>query len=466
MLNPDRYFDADPTIRGLARRLYRKVERLPLVCPHGHVDPRMLADNTPFPDPTELIIIPDHYIFRMFYSQGIALETLGVPTKDGTPVESDHRKIWQIFGDNFRLFRGTPTGCWVKHEFADVFGINEPLNSKSAMRIYDQIAEKLSQPEFLPRALYERFNIEVLVTTDGASDRLEYHSKIRESGWKGRVVPTFRPDKAVNILQSGWREEIRQLGQATGREIATFGEYLKALEERRRFFLCMGATATDQGVLEPYTNELPRSEVETIFTRALRGQATEDDARLFTGHMLMEMARMSVEDGLVMQVHAGSYRNHNDAIFEKFGLDKGCDIPVTCEFTRNLRPLLNKYGNEPNFTLVLFTLDESTYSRELAPLAGHYPAVKLGPAWWFHDSREGMTRFRKRVTETAGIYNTVGFNDDTRAFPSIPARHDLSRRVDCNFLATLTAEHVIEIDEAEEMAVDLAYNLVKAAYKL
>jgi glucuronate isomerase len=280
------------------------------------------------------------------------------------------------------------------------------------------------------------------------------------------VLPTFRPDKAVNILQAGWKDEIALLGQVTGREIVSFEGFLSALEQQRQFFISMGATATDQAVVEPFSTELPRKEVEAIFTRALRGRASEDDARLFTAGMLMEMARMSVEDGLVMQVHAGSYRNHNEVIFEKFGPDKGCDIPVACEFTRNLRPLLNKYGNEPNLTLVLFTLDESTYSRELAPLAGHYPAVKLGPAWWFHDSREGMIRFRRRVTETAGIYNTVGFNDDTRAFPSIPARHDLARRVDCNYLATLAAEHVIEIEEADEMAVDLAYNLVKAAYRL
>jgi len=363
-------------------------------------------------------------------------------------------------------FRGTPTSCWLKHEFEEVFGIREPLNSKTAMAIYDQISEKLSQPDFRPRALFERFNIEVLVTTDGASDSLEHHRAIRESGWKGRVLPTFRPDKAVDILQRAWKDEITRLGQVTGKEITGFGDYLTALQERRRFFISMGATATDHAVVEPFTIQLGRNEVEAIFARALRGEATEEDARLFTAHMLMEMARMSVEDGLVMQLHAGSYRNHNQHIFEVFGPDKGCDIPVACEFTRNLHALLNKYGNEPNFTLILFTLDESTYSRELAPLAGHYPAVKLGPAWWFHDSREGMTRYRRRVTETAGIYNTVGFNDDTRAFPSIPARHDLSRRIDCNFLATLVAEHVIEEDEAEEMAVDLAYNLVKKAYRL
>jgi len=466
MLNPDRYFDPDPTTRAIARKLYSKVKNLPLVCPHGHVDPRILADNTPFPDPTELIIVPDHYIFRMFYSRGIPLESLGIPTRDGTAVETDHRKIWQIFGDNFYLFRGTPTSCWLSHEFSEVFGIRTPLNGQTAMAIYDEIWEKLRTPEFLPRALFEQFNIEVLVTTDGASDGLEQHERIRESGWGGRVLPTFRPDACVNIQAAGWREEICRLGRVTNREIVCFRSYLAALEDRRAFFKSMGATATDHAVVEPLTVDLGAMEVEAIFARALRGEPDEGDARLFTAHMLMEMARMSAEDGLVMQLHAGSSRNHNSVIFERFGLDKGCDMPVACEFTRNLKPLLNKYGNEPGFRLVLFTLDESTYSRELAPLAGHYPAVRLGPAWWFHDSREGMTRFRERATETAGIYNTVGFNDDTRAFPSIPARHDLARRVDCNFLAGLTARHVIEVDQAEEMAVDLAYNLVKEAYRL
>jgi glucuronate isomerase len=466
MLSPDRYFDADPGIRTIARRLYTKVKSLPLVCPHGHVDPGLLAENTPFPDPTELIIIPDHYIFRMLYSQGIPLESLGIPRRDGKEGETDHRKIWQVFGDNFYLFRGTPTSCWLRHEFEEVFGISKPLNRQTAMAIYDEIAEKLQRPEFLPRSLYDRFNIEVLVTTDAASDTLEHHRRIRESGWKGRVLPTFRPDKAVHILQPGWREEIQTLSDVTGSEIDSFASYIAALEERRRFFKCMGATCTDHAVVQPRTVELTKGEAEAIFTRARKGEATPADADLFSAHMLMEMARMSVDDGLVMQLHAGSHRNHNAMIFEAFGPDKGCDIPVPTEFTRNLLPLLNKYGNEPTFRLILFTLDESNHSRELAPLAGHYPAVRLGPAWWFHDSREGMTRFRRRVTETAGIYNTVGFNDDTRAFPSIPARHDLARRVDCNFLATLTAEHLIELEEAEEMIVDLSYNLVKEAYRL
>jgi len=466
MLNPYRFFDPNPEIRRIAFDLYSSVKDLPIVSPHGHVDPKILANNQPFPDPTELIIIPDHYIFRMLYSQGISMESLGVPTRDGTPVETDHRKIWRIFAGNFYLFAGTPTGIWLAHEFAEVFGIEEKLTAANADKIYDQLQEKLQSPEFLPRALFDRFNIEVLTTTDGAADSLEHHRKIRQSGWKGRVVPCFRPDAVVDFLRPNWKEEIETLGAASGIDIHDFKSFIKAIENRRSYFKEMGATSTDQGIVSPYTHELSSAEADAIFQRALKGQATAEDATLFTAHMLMEMAGMSVEGGLVMQIHPGSFRNHNRIVFERFGLDKGCDIPLQTEYTKNLYELLNKYGNDPRLTLVVFTLDESTYSRELAPLAGHYPALKLGPPWWFHDSIEGMTRFRQRVTETAGIYNTVGFNDDTRAFPSIPARHDLSRRIDANFLARLVARHIIDEDDARRMIRALAYELVKSAYKL
>jgi glucuronate isomerase len=466
ILHPDRFFDSDKEIRKNAIELYNGVKDLPIISPHGHVDPNILAENRPFPDPAELILIPDHYIFRMLYSQGIPLESLGVPTIDGTMVETDHRKIWQIFADHFYLFAGTPTGAWLSHEFVEVFGIIEKLESSNAMKIYDELNEKLQSPEFLPRALFERFNIEVLSTTDGASDSLIQHKTIRESGWKGRVVPCLRPDAAVNLHMKSWKPEIEKLEKVTSIQINSFKNFIKALEQRRVFFKQMGATSTDQGILSPYTHELSGSEVEKIFQCALLGTATENDTAAFTAHMLMEMARMSINDGLVMQVHPGSFRNHNQKIFDRFGLDKGCDIPIQTEYTRNLRELLNKYGNDPKLTLIVFTLDETNYARELAPLAGHYPTMKLGPAWWFHDSIQGMTRFRENVSETAGIYNTVGFNDDTRAFPSIPARHDLSRRVDSNFLAGLVARHIIDIEEAKRLSKALAYDLVKKAYKL
>jgi glucuronate isomerase len=466
MLNPNRFFDANPVIRNIAQELYLSVKEMPILSPHGHVDPGLLARNESFSDPTELIIIPDHYVYRLLYSQGIPLETLGIPMQDGTPVELDHRKVWQIFADHYFLFAGTPTGIWLAHEFSEVFGISEKPNGANAMRIYDQLQEKLRSSEFLPRRLFERFKIEVLTTTDGASDHLEHHQKIRASGWKGRVIPCFRPDSVIDILRNDWRKEIETLSQAAGIEIQSFKDFLRALENRREFFKTMGAVSTDQGITSPYTHELSTSEAESLFQRALKGKASENDAVLFTAHMLMEMARMSVEDGLVMQIHPGSYRNHNRIIFEKFGRDKGCDIPLQTEYTQNLLELLNKFGNDRSFTLVVFTLDESSYSRELAPLAGHYPAMKLGAPWWFHDSIDGMTRFRERVTDTASIYNTVGFTDDTRAFPSIPARHDVSRRMDANFLARQVARHIVDLDDARQIIKELAYSLAKRTYKL
>ena len=466
MVHDDRFFDADPAIRRVARALYDEIRGLPLVCPHGHVDPRLLAENEPFPEPTALIITPDHYIFRMLYSRGVPMEALGIPTRDGTPVERDPRRIWQCFADHYYLFRGTPTGAWLDHELADVFGVRERLTGESALRVYEAIAERLAEPAFLPRALYERFNIEVLATTDRASDLLPHHRAIRDSAWHGVVVPTFRPDALFRIATDTWVDELAALENATGMSVERYTEFVRALEDRREFFRSMGATATDHAVLEPFADWLPAGEAERLFQKARRGEATAADQHRFEAQMLMEMARMSVEDGLVMQLHAGALRDHNEYVFGRFGPDKGGDIPVATEFTRNLRPLLNAFGNDRRLTLVLFTLDESTYARELAPLAGHYPAVKLGPPWWFHDSLEGMRRFRAQTTETAGIYNTAGFNDDTRAFCSIPARHDLARRMDANFLGGLVARHVIDPSDARAMARALAYDLAKETYKL
>ncbi len=465
-LHPDRYFSSIPEERKIARHLYGLVKELPLLCPHGHVDPKLFATNAPFPDPTELLVIPDHYLFRMLYSQGIPLEALGVPRIDGGETETDHRKIWQLVGQNFHLFRGTPTGAWLKQEMVDVLGVNKRLDGDTAMEIYDEIMQTLAKPENLPRAMFERFNIEVLSTTDSPTDTLEFHQQIKESGWKGRVIPAFRPDNVTDFLYRNWEQHIEKLSQVSGVDTSSYKGYIQALEERRAFFKEMGATSTDQGVTTPFTTELSEDQAAVLYEKALLGQATPEDARLFTAHMIMEMARMSIEDGMTMQIHAGVIRNHNTAVFEKFGLDKGCDIPSATDYVNNLKPLLNKYGNDNRLNLIVFTIDETTYSRELAPLAGHYPAMKVGPAWWFHDSREGMLRYRRMMTETAGFYNGVGFIDDTRAFPSIPARHDVARRIDARYLAELVAEHVLELDEAEEVIVDLAYNLAKQNYKL
>jgi glucuronate isomerase len=465
-LSPDRCFDANPAQRDVARQLYASVKNLPLVSPHGHVSPALLAEpDATLGSPADLFIIPDHYVFRMLYSQGVPLEDLGVPTQDGTPVETDHRRIWQRFAEHFYLFRGTPTGLWLQDELINVFGVDEPLNGDTAQRIYGHLETQLSKPEFAPRALLKQFNIEVLSTTDAATDRLEHHQRMHEEGLS-LVCPTFRPDAVVNLQTPNWHTNIDQLSDVSGIDVVDYPSFIQSLEARRAFFKELGSFATDHAAVTPHTARLSDREADEIFARALQRNSTEGDAARFGAHMLMEMARMSVDDGLVMQLHAGSIRNHNDSIFRRFGLDKGADIPQHTEWTHNLQPLLNAYGNDPRFRLILFTLDESTYSRELAPLAGHYPAVLLGPPWWFYDSVNGMRRYLDLVIETAGLPNTAGFNDDTRAFASIPARHDVWRRVTCNWVAGLVVQGLVGEDDALEMAHDFAYRLAKRAYKL
>jgi len=457
-MNPDRFLSPDPTTRDIARELYQTVAALPIVSPHGHVDPRLFSDpNATFGTPAELFIIPDHYVTRMLYSQGIPLETL---------LTGDHREIWKLFCENFHLFRGTPSGIWLTDELSSVFGVNEKPSASNADRLFDALSDKLASPEFSPRKLFERFNIEVLCTTDAATDTLEYHQAIKVSGWKGNIRPTFRPDGVVNLDAPNWKANIDKLSEVSGIEVKDYKSFIQALELRRTFFESMGATATDHAAVTPSTAELSSTEVDAIFQRALKGEFTVEDASRFTSHMLMEMARMSIDDGLVMQLHPGSLRNHNDIVFQKFGLDKGADIPLQTEYTRNLLPLLNKYGNVSRLTLILFTLDETTYSRELATLAGHYPTLKLGPPWWFYDSLNGMARYFDQVMETAGIYNTTGFNDDTRAFCSIPARHDVWRHASANWLAGLVVRHIVDMDDANEMIQELAVGLARRAYKL
>jgi glucuronate isomerase len=465
-LHDDRLFASDPTERAIARRLYREVRDLPIISPHGHTDPQWFADDAPFSDPAALLIIPDHYLYRMLYSQGIALEELGVPRQDGHPVEADPRRIFRRVAEQWFLFRGTPTRMWLEHALSTVFGIDERLSPATADRIYDRIADCLTRPELRPRALFERFRIEVLATTESPLDALPHHQKLRASGWKGRVITTYRPDPVVDPEYDGFAANLARLGELTGEDTTQWAGYLRALATRRAYFASFGATATDHGHPSAATFDLPRGECERLLAGALGGTLDADEAERFRGQLLVEMARMSIDDGLVMQLHPGSWRNHNATVFRAFGRDKGADIPTRTDYVRGLKPLLDRFGNDRRLSLIVFTLDESTYSRELAPLAGHYPVLKLGPPWWFYDSPEGMRYFRERASETAGFYNTVGFNDDTRAFLSIPARHDVARRADCAFLARLVAEHRLDEDEARELAVDLAYTLVKKAYRL
>jgi glucuronate isomerase len=473
-LHPDRLFPADPGTRAVARRLYNTVHALPIISPHGHTDPRWFADNAPFSDPVSLLLTPDHYITRMLYSQGLTLEELGVtPTAAADPSGAqacDPRATWRSFAAHYHLFRGTPTRLWLDWVLCAIFGAEAPLTPANADRTYDRIAERLAQDAFRPRSLFERFDIEVLATTESPLDDLAHHAAIRASGWKGRVITAYRPDPVVDPEALGFASALVRLGELTGEDTGSWRGYLGAHRKRRAWFAGMGATSTDHGHPSARTADLSDREAESLFDRVVRaargGTVAGADAELFRAQMLTEMARMSLDDGLVLQIHPGSWRNHNASLYERFGPNVGADIPVPTDYVGALRPLLNRFGNERSLTVIVFTLDESAYSRELAPLAGHYPALKLGPAWWFHDSPEGLMRFRQQTTETAGFYNTVGFNDDTRAFFSIPARHDVARRIDCAFLARLVAEHRLPEDEAFQVARDLAYNLPKQAYKL
>ena len=464
-LHADRLFPSDPTARDLARALYAEISGLPIVSPHGHTDPAWFATDANWTNPTELLLAPDHYLYRMLYSQGVPLENLGVPSRAG-PSAADPREAWRLFAAHYPLFRGTPSRMWLDHVFAEIFGLHVALETATADLYYDRIDEALASDAFRPRALFDRFNIELLATTEGPHEDLVHHAAIRQSGWAGRVVTTYRPDAVIDPEHEEFESALRRFAELSGEDVFSWSGYMAAHRKRRADFRAAGATATDHGHPTARTADLAQAEKEALFARIVGGRWSAKDAELFRAQMLTEMAALSVEDGMVMQIHPGSLRNHNRWLHEAYGRDKGADIPTRTDYVHALKPLLDRFGNEPRLSIILFTLDESVYARELAPLAGHYPCLKLGPSWWFHDSPEGMRRFREMTTETAGFYNTVGFNDDTRAFLSIPARHDVARRVDCAFLARLVAEHRLHDWEAAELAHELTYGLVRRAYRL
>jgi glucuronate isomerase len=464
-LHEDRLFPSDANCRAVARRLYEDIRDLPIISPHGHTDPEWFAKNDHFPDPYTLLVAPDHYLLRMLYSQGVSMADMGIKKLAGHS-DRDPREAWRTFAKYQYLFRGTPSGLWLDHVFKEVFGQSKRLQESTADEYYDSISEQLNKDEFRPRQIFDRFNIEFLSTTESAVDPLQYHKELRDSDWNRNVVTTYRPDSVVDPEHHQFKDALQQFGELSGEDVYSWDGYLRAHRKRRADFIALGATATDHGHPTARTANLSTSDCRGLFGRVTTGCATLDDAELFRAQMLTEMARMSVEDGLVMQLHPGAFRNHNAWLFDNYGSDKGADIPARTEYTTALKPLLDAFGNHPDLTVIVFTLDESTYARELAPLAGHYPCLLLGPPWWFNDSPEGILRFREQTTETAGFYNSAGFNDDTRALFSIPARHDMSRRIDCAYLARLVCEHRLSESDAHTIASDLTYKLPKKAYRI
>ena len=464
MLNADRLFPSEPRARQIARSLFEQTRALPILSPHGHCNPEVLAGNSPITDPATELITTDHYLLRLLYSQGAALESLGVRPLDGSPAEEDGRLVWRSLADGYHHFRGTPSKLWLDYTLEEVFGVTTPLRAETSDEIYDEVMTRLGGDDFRPRSLFDRFGIEFLATTEGALDQLDAHARLQRSGWDGHVVPTFRPDDVIDPDRPGFRKNLESLGTLTGRDATTWGGYLDALRSRRATFIEAGATASDHGHPSPFTADLSVRDAEALFGRVAHGTLSRGDAEIFRGQMLLEMAAMSVEDGLVLQLHTGSWRSHNASLAALFGPDIGGDIPTSSEYVGSLKPLLDRFGNNRQLTVVIYTLDEATYSRELAPLAGHYPALRLGPPWWFSDSPEGIRRFYRSVVETAGFSNLVGFNDDARSLLTIPARHDMSRRLNAGFLAGLVAEHRLEEEDAVDLAEDLAYNLARSAF--
>lgn len=465
-LHPDRALPAEPGQRAVAREIYDQVKDLPLISMHGHVEAAVFAQDQRFADPAQLLIVPDHYVCRMLYSQAFTPAQMGVPRMDGGATETDSRTIWRHFAKNWKLFRGTPSRYWLEHEFVTVFDIDQAPSEQNADQLYDQIQSVIDEPDFRAQALLDRFDIELISTTDPAQSDLANQRSLREQGLGDRVVPTFRPDSVVYLDRDDFATSLQALGEVSGQDVNSYAGYIEALRLRRQAFIEMGAKATDHGHFSASTQPLDESVAAAIFQRRISGeQVTEQEVHAFAGHMLFQMASMSREDGLVMQIHPGVLRDHHGATYRAHGQDKGYDIPVAAEYTNNLRPLLDAFGTDPNFHCIVFTIDEDVYTRELAPMAGAYSSVRLGAPWWFIDSPEGMLRFFEGATETAGFYNMSGFVDDTRAYCSIPARHDLYRRISANYLSRLVVEHRLGLDEAAETAIDLAYNLPKLAYR-
>lgn len=464
MLHPDRLFPPDPDVRRQARRLYDHVRSLPIVSPHGHCDAQLLGDDSLLGQPAAALVIPDHYLLRMLYSQGVPLSELGLTVAGDTNPARNDLEVWRTFAANYHLFRATPSKAWLDHTISEVFGNELALNATTADEIYAQMDAQLSSDDFRPSALLDRFDVELLATTDGALSTLDAHRRFASGNHATRVVPTFRPDDVVDPDRIGFIGNLETLAEITGFDTSTWNGYLEALRMRRQDFINAGATASDHGHPTARTLDLSVSEAKALFSRVRSGSSNAADREAFRAQMLLEMAAMSIDDGLVLQLHTGSWRNHNSTLHAKYGADVGADIPTATDYVGALHPLLERFGNEPSLTVVLYTLDETTYTRELAPLAGHYPAIKLGAPWWFHDSPEGMRRFRRSVTETAGFANTVGFNDDARSILTIPARHDVARRIDAGYLAELLVEHRLTEEEAFELSEELAVGLARRTF--
>ncbi|GAB3915077.1 uronate isomerase [Microlunatus endophyticus] len=460
--HPDRLLPADTGLRDLARSIYQQVSGAPIYSPHGHVDAAVLAENRPFGNPAELLITPDHYVTRLIHAYGVGLDQLGVNTPDADP-----REIWRLFCSHWHVFAGTVVRYWFESELSEVFGLTVQPSAETADDLYDQLSEQLARPDFRPRELFDRFNIAVLATTDDPASDLSAHQLLAaDPDFTGTAVPTFRADRYMTPNVPGWKGFLEELAAAADIDTGSYAGLVEALRNRRAYFKQNGGTATDSGTADAYAIPLPDAEAERIHRAALGGSVAPDEVVAYRRNLLYQLAAMSAEDGLVMQLHADVVRNYDQASFAAYGPDTGHDLPGPATFTAGLRQVLNDFGRSDTFRIVLFTTDETSFSQQIAPLAGFYPSVYVGAPWWFIDTPAAISRFRAAATDSAGFGKTSGFIDDTRAYCSIPARHDMSRRLDAGFLAGLVATHQLGEDEAYEIAGDLAGSVPVNTFRL
>ena len=462
-LHPDRLLPVGGRTLKIARDLYESVVDLPIISPHGHTLPHWFADNQPMGDAADLFLTPDHYVLRLLYSHGISYDTMGVPRTDGAEVASG-RAAWKVLADHYHLFLGTPSRLWIDHSMNWAFGIEEPLAPDNADAYFDLITARLQQDECRPLALLDKARVDYIATTEFALDPLTHHARIGEQGLSSRIATTYRPDDVTDPDHPDFQTNIRSLGDMTGQDIESWSGLIEAHRVRRAFFRQHGASATDHGVPSTRTVDLSTTDKQALLTRLLKGEHNPMDSETFRAQMLTEMAGLSCEDGMVMQIHAGARRNTDPRLMERFGANLGADIPVSVDPVSGLEPLLQRYGNAKGFRLLFFCLDETVYARELAPLAGYWPALRSGPPWWFHDSPRGIARYLDGMVETAGFHNLAGFNDDTRALLSIPARHDVWRRCVCSFIAEMVSARILGSNDARETVRWLSYEAALDAY--
>jgi len=340
-------------------------------------------------------------------------------------------------------------------------------SAETADEIYDRIDALLKTDAFRPRELFDHFNIQFIATTDDPCDDLHFHQALAANQeWQRRIVPTFRPDKYLEPLKETWKADVDLLGELSGVDTGSYAGWVAAMENRRAYFKANGAVSTDHSHQDAEAEPLDAAEAELLYAAARAESIAADDAARLRKDFVFQQARMASEDGLVMTIHPAVARNHHIPTFEKYGADVGCDFPISVEFVRALKPMLNAFGTNPNFQLIIFTMDETVYSRELGPMASFYPSVYAGVPWWMIDAPDATARFRRAITETCGFGKTTGMIDDTRALLSIPARHDMARRLDCGYLAELVGDHRLSMDEAMDTAHDLVAVQSQRAFKL